>query len=112
MEGFFENEQEIGLKIVKKALEGPIKQIAENAGKDGSEVIAYLRGKEENIGYNAKSDNFEDLFKAGVIDPTKVVRNALQTASSVAGMILTTEGLVTDYDDEKDKDKLGETIII
>jgi len=96
-------DQEIGLKIVKKALEGPIKQIAENAGKDGADVLAQLKNKEENFGYNAKSDIFEDLVKAGVIDPTKVVRNALQTAASIAGMVLTTEGLVADFDDKKDK---------
>ncbi len=104
------SEQEIGLKIVKKALEGPIKQIAENSGKDGAEVIAFLKDKNENIGYNAKIDNYEDLVMAGVIDPTKVVRNALQSASSIASLILTTEGLVTDFDEEKDK--LGAEIII
>ncbi len=97
------DEQLIGLKIVKKALEGPIKQIAENAGKDGSEILAVLKNQPESYGYNAKTDKFEDLVKAGVIDPTKVVRNALQSAASIAGMVLTTEGLVADFDEKKDK---------
>lgn len=96
-------EQSIGKRIVKKALEGPIKQIAENAGKDGAEILAQLKGQHETFGYNAKTDKFEDLVKAGVIDPTKVVRNALQSAASIAGMILTTEGLVADFDEKKDK---------
>lgn len=97
-----ENEK-LGIKIVRKALEGPIKQISENAGKDGSEVIAKLKGQPETIGYNAKTDSFEDLIKAGVIDPTKVVRNALQSASSIASLVLTTESLVADFDEKKDK---------
>ncbi len=102
----------VGVNIVKKALEGPIRQIAINAGKDGSEVVAHLKGSKEGIGYNAKKDVYEDLASAGVIDPTKVVRNALQTAASISAMVLTTEGLVADYDDEKDKDRLGEAVII
>src|SRR3989344_4962402 len=96
-------EQAIGRNIVRKALEGPIKQIAENAGRDGSEILAHLRSKDESIGYNAKTDIFEDLSKAGVIDPTKVVRNALQSAASIASMVLTTEGIVADFDEKKDK---------
>ena len=96
-------EQAIGVRIVKKALEGPIKQIAENSGRDGSEVLAYLRDKPETIGYNAKTSQYEDLVKAGVIDPTKVVRNALQSAASIASMILSTEGLITDLEEKKDK---------
>ncbi|MEK6844200.1 MAG: chaperonin GroEL [Nanoarchaeota archaeon] len=96
-------EQAVGIKILKKALEGPIKQIAENAGRDGAEVIAFLKNKEETMGYNAKTDRYEDLVRAGVIDPTKVVRNAVQTAASIASMIITTEGLVADFEEEKDK---------
>ncbi len=64
-----------------------------------------LAGKDIKFGYNAKTDKYEDLFSSGVIDPTKVVRNALQTASSIAGMVVTTEALVADYEDE-DKDKV------
>lgn len=95
--------QAIGVKIVKKALESPIKQIADNSGVDGSEVAAFLKDKSETMGYNAKTGKYEDLVKAGVIDPTKVVRNALQSAASIASMILSTEGLVTDLEDKKDK---------
>lgn len=97
-------EQMVGVKIVKKALEEPIRQIAVNAGKEGSEVIAQLIGKDESIGYNAQTDKYGRLFEEGVIDPTKVVRNALQTSASIAAMVLTTEALVADYEEE-DKEK-------
>ncbi len=96
-------EQTIGVKIMRKALEGPIKQIAENAGKEGSEIIAGIKDKKETFGYNAKTDKFEDLVESGVIDPAKVVRYALQSAASISGMILTTEGIVTDLDEKKNK---------
>ena len=106
----FYNDQAVGVRIVKRALEGPIRQIAFNAGKDGSEVLAFLKDKPASFGYNAKSDKYEDLTMAGVIDPTKVVRNALQSAASITAMVITTEGLVADFDDEKDK--TAPTIII
>ena len=98
-----ENEQMIGVQIVKKSLEGPIKQIAINSGRDSSEVISYLRTQSHDIGYNAKTDKFEKLFAVGVIDPTKVVRNALQTSASIAAMVLTTEALIADLEKKKDK---------
>src|SRR3989344_666226 len=101
---YLPNEQSVGVKIVKKALEGPIRQIAINSGKDGSEVLANLQGKSESIGYNARTDKYENLFEAGVIDPTKVVRNAFQTASSIAALVLTTQALVADFESE-DKEK-------
>ncbi|MEM4325927.1 MAG: chaperonin GroEL, partial [Candidatus Pacearchaeota archaeon] len=107
-----ERDERIGVNIIKKTLEEPIRQIARNSGKEEAEVIAQIKGKDKNYGYNAKTDTFEDLFKAGVIDPTKVVRNYLQNAASIASMILTTEALVTDFDVEKDKDKKTEAIII
>ena len=98
------NDQQVGVTIVRRALEEPIRQIALNAGKEGAEVVARLRGeKNVNVGYNAKTDTFEDLFQSGVIDPTKVVRTALQNAASISAMILTTEALVTDFDEEKDE---------
>jgi chaperonin GroEL len=97
------SDRSVGVKIVKKSLECPIKQIAFNAGKEGSEVLAFLSNKDPKIGYNAKTGKYEDLFASGVIDPTKVVRNTLQTAASVAAMVITTEGLVADFDDEKDE---------
>jgi len=95
-------EQTVGAKIVAKALEIPIRQIAINAGKEGSEVLANLKGQQPEVGYNARTDKYEPLFEAGVIDPTKVVRNALQTASSISALILMTEALVADAEEEKD----------
>ncbi|MFH1510519.1 MAG: chaperonin GroEL [Candidatus Woesearchaeota archaeon] len=106
------NDQQIGINIVKRSLEEPLRQIAKNAGKEGAEVVARLRDeKDDNVGYNAKKDAFEDLVAAGVIDPTKVVRFELQNSSSIAAMVLTTEALVADFDEEKDKN-LSPTIII
>ena len=99
-----ENDQKIGVTIVKRALEEPIRQIAKNAGKEGTEVISRLKQEKDlKVGYNAKKDCYEDLFKAGVIDPTKVVRNSLQNSASISAMILTTEALITDFDEEKDE---------
>lgn len=104
-------EQAIGISIVRKALEEPLKQIARNAGKDSSEVLATLRSKNNpHIGFNAKTGVYEDLFAAGVIDPTKVVRSAVQNAASISGLILTTESLVADFDE--DKDEKSSSIII
>ena len=106
-----ENDQQIGVSIVKRSLEEPLRQIAKNSGKEGAEVVSKIRTeKDENFGYNAKKDIYEDLFKAGVIDPTKVVRSALQNAASIAAMIITTEALVTEFDEEKDEKSA--TIII
>jgi len=107
-----EGDEQIGVNIIKRVLEEPLRQIARNSGKEEAEVISEINGKDKTYGYNAKADKFEDLFNAGVIDPTKVVRNSLQNAASVASMVLTTEALVTDFDDEKDKDRKTEAIII
>ena len=82
----------------------PVRQIAMNAGREGAEVIARLKTeKDEKIGYNAKKDVFEDLFQSGVIDPTKVVRTGLQNAASIAAMMITTEALVTEFEEDKDE---------
>src|SRR3989344_5140038 len=96
-------EQMVGVKILMSALSGPLRQISFNAGIEGSEVVANLQGKDPRVGYNARTNTYEDLFRAGVIDPTKVVRNALESASSISSMILTTEASITDLDDDKDK---------
>lgn len=99
-----ESDQWSGVRIVKRALEEPVRQIAANAGREPSEIVARLRGEKDYlVGYNAKKDVFENLFTAGVLDPTKVIRTGLQNAASIAGMLLTTEALVTDFDDEKDE---------
>ena len=104
-------DQLVGVHIVRRALEEPVRQIAMNAGREGAEVLARLKSEQsETVGYNAKTDTFEDLFKAGVIDPTKVVRSGVQNAASIAAMVLTTEAVVTDFDDEKDEK--GPAIII
>jgi chaperonin GroEL len=101
---FADADEHVGVAIVRRALEEPLRQIARNAGKEGAEVVARIRAeKGDAFGYNAKTDTFEDLVKAGVIDPTKVVRSALQNAASIAAMVLTTEAIVTDFDDEKDE---------
>lgn len=99
-----EGDQTIGVSIVRRALEEPLRQIAANAGVEGAEVVARVRAEANpNVGYNAKKDCIEDLVAAGVLDPTKVVRSGLQNAASIAGMLLTTEAAVTDFDDEKDE---------
>src|SRR5262245_43459640 len=100
-----QGDEQVGAQIVRRSLEAPIRQIAENAGQDGAVVVQNVRqGKGDNFGYNALNDTYEDLAKAGVIDPTKVVRLALQNASSVASLLLTTDALVSDLP-EKEEDK-------
>jgi chaperonin GroEL len=90
-------DQNVGVAIIRKALEAPIRQIAENAGVEGSIVVGKLReSKDENIGFNAQTEEYVDMIKAGIIDPVKVVRTALQDAASVAGLIITTEASIAD----------------
>ncbi|HEU5412211.1 MAG TPA: chaperonin GroEL [Candidatus Angelobacter sp.] len=97
------NEDErTGVEIVKRALEEPLRQIVNNSGEEGAIVVGKIReSKDANFGYNAQSDKFEDLVKAGVIDPTKVTRTALQNAASIAALMLTTEALVSDIPEDK-----------
>ena len=91
------DDQRVGVEIVRKALQAPVRQIAENAGVEGSIVVGKMLDKKDaNFGYNAATDKFEDLVKAGVIDPVKVVRTALQDAASVAGLLITTEAMVAE----------------
>jgi chaperonin GroEL len=96
-------DEQIGVNIVRRALEEPLRQIVQNAGKEGAVVVERVRNeKNENIGFNAATENFEDLVKAGVIDPAKVTRTALQNAASIAGLMLTTEAMVSEIpEDEK-----------
>ena len=95
-------DQKLGVKVVMRAIEEPLRQIANNAGFEGSVVIDKVkRSKEEAFGFNAETGNYEDLIKAGVIDPTKVVRFALQNAGSVASLMLTTEAMIADKPEEK-----------
>jgi chaperonin GroEL len=97
-----EGDEQIGVNIVKRAITEPLRMIAANAGQEGAIVLGkVLDSKETNFGYNAFSDEYEDLVKAGVLDPTKVVRTALQNAGSIASLMLTTEALVAEIPEEK-----------
>ena len=97
-----EGDEKIGANIVRRALEEPLRQIVANAGEEGAVVIGKLReSKDTSLGYNAQTSKFEDMVKAGVIDPTKVTRTALQNAGSIASLMLTTEALVSEIPEEK-----------
>lgn len=96
-----DGEEKIGADILAKALEAPLRQIADNAGVEGSVVVEKVRETDFNIGYNAATGVFEDLIAAGIIDPAKVVRSSLQNAGSISGMVLTTEALVVEKPEKK-----------
>ena len=98
-----DGDQEVGVDIVRRALQEPLRQIAVNSGIEGAAAVARIEKETEHVGYNAKKDAYEDLFAAGVIDPTKVVRSELQNAASIAAMVLTTEALVADFDKKEDE---------
>ena len=96
------SDQEVGINIIRQAIQAPARQISMNAGDEGAVVVGKLmETKDANLGYNAQTGEFEDLIKAGVIDPTKVVRSALQNAASVAGLLITTEAMVGEKDEPK-----------
>ena len=93
---------QVGINIIKRVLEEPLRQSAQNAGYEGAVVVAKVRDeKKPEVGFNALIDKYEDLVEAGVIDPTKVVRSALQNASSIASLLLTTEALVSEIPEDK-----------
>jgi chaperonin GroEL len=94
-------EEKVGIGIIKKALEDPARWIASNAGREGSVVVDKIMNNKGAFGFNASTEEFEDLMKAGIIDPTKVVRSALQNAASVASLLLTTECMVAEKPDER-----------
>jgi len=96
-----EGDEQIAVKIIRKALEEPTKQIAKNAGYEGSVIVEKLRNEKKGIGFDAALGEFVDMVKKGIVDPTKVTRSALQNAASIAGMVLTTECLVADKPEEK-----------
>ena len=96
-----QGDQAIGVNIIKRALEEPLRWIAMNAGQEGSIVVQTVKGKKDNEGFNAQTEKYEDLIKAGVIDPTKVVRTALQNAGSIASLLLTTEALIAEIPEDK-----------
>jgi chaperonin GroEL len=100
-------EEQVGVRILLRALDEPLRQIAENAGKDGAVVVEEVKRQEGNYGYNGATDKYEDLVKAGVVDPAKVTRSALQNAASIAVMFLTTEAVVTDIPEKKEDKASG-----
>ena len=99
-------DEKLGVDIIIRALESPMKQIAENAGENGSVVVEEVGAKPTNVGFDANTGEYVDMFKAGIVDPTKVTRSALQNAASVAGLLLTTETMVTDYEKKKDEPEI------
>jgi len=102
------DDQTRGVDIVRKALYSPVRQIAQNAGHDGAVISGkLLEGKDEALGFNAQTEVYENLVKAGVIDPTKVVRTALQDAASVAGLLITTEAAVSELPEDKPAMAMG-----
>ena len=99
-------DEKIGADIVLRALESPIHQIAENCGVDGAVVAEEVRNRPTNVGYDANTAEYVDMFKAGIVDPTKVTRSALQNAASIAGLMLTTEALVTSIKEEDEQPRI------
>lgn len=98
-----DGDEKIGINIVKRAIEEPIRQIAENAGLEGSVVVQRIKAEKTNVGYDVNQDAYVDMLDAGVIDPTKVTRSALQNASSIAALLLTTETLIADKPEKEEK---------
>src|SRR5947207_9159060 len=94
-------DEQIGVNIIRRALEEPLRQIVQNAGKEGAVIVEKVRAnKDPNFGYNAATETFEDLVAAGIIDPAKVTRCALQNAASIAGLMLTTEALISELQED------------
>ena len=94
-------DERVGVRIIQKALEEPIRWIAQNAGLDGAVVLDKVKNSKGAFGFNAATENYEDLVKSGIVDPTKVVRTALQNAASVAGLLITTEAMIADKPEKK-----------
>ncbi|MCW8139494.1 MAG: chaperonin GroEL, partial [Planctomycetota bacterium] len=101
LEASLKGDELVGAGIIRRALEWPLRQIAENTGKNGAVVVEEVSGLAATMGYDALGDRYVDMFQAGIVDPTKVTRSALQNAASVAGLMLTTETLITDLKDKK-----------
>ena len=95
-------DEQVGVRLVRRALEEPLRQIARNAGKEGSVIVAEVKKGQAGSGYDALNDQFVDMFQAGIIDPAKVTRSALENAASIASMLLTTETLIADKPEKKE----------
>ena len=100
--GLDNEDQATGVNIVRLSLEAPLRVIAENAGQEGSVIVNKVRDGKKDYGYNARENKFENFFEAGIIDPTKVTRLALENAASIAGLLLTTEAVVSEIAEEKE----------
>ena len=98
-----EGDEKVGVNIIKRAIEEPLRQIAQNAGLEGSVVVQRIKQEKTNVGYDVSQDAYVDLIEAGIIDPTKVTRSALQNASSIAALLLTTETIITDKPEKEEK---------
>src|SRR5439155_19339755 len=98
---------QIGVEIVKRAIESPLRALASNAGVEGSIIVQEVKRRKGNEGYNVTTSAYEDLVKAGVVDPKKVTRTALQNAASIAALLLTTECLITEIPEKKEKAPAG-----
>ena len=96
------DDEQTGINIIERAVEEPIRQIVENAGLEGSVVVSKIKDGKDDFGFNAKNEKYENMLKAGIIDPAKVVRVALENASSVAGMLLTTECVISEIPSKED----------
>ncbi|MCS7216093.1 MAG: chaperonin GroEL [Candidatus Bipolaricaulota bacterium] len=101
LEKELEGDEKVGVQILKKALEAPVRQLAENAGFEGAVIVERLKNEKDTVGFDVVQERFVDMFEAGIIDPTKVTRSALQNAASIAGMLLITEALVAEVREEK-----------
>ena len=101
-----EGDEKVGMQIIRRAIEAPLRQLADNAGQEGALIVQEVKTREGNIGYNVATGEYVDLVKAGVVDPTKVTRSALQNAASISGLLLTTEAVVTELP-EKEKPAAG-----
>jgi chaperonin GroEL len=97
-----EGDEQVGVQIVRRAIEEPMRQLADNAGQEGALIVQEVKKRKGNEGYNVTSGEYTDLVKAGIVDPTKVTRSALQNAASISGLLLTTEAIVTELP-EKEK---------
>ncbi len=100
-------DENVGVQIIRRALEAPLRTIANNAGAEGAIVVQKVLEGKDSFGYNARTEVYEDLIKAGVIDPTKVTRTALQNAASVSGLMLTTEAVISEKPSKGDDDDSG-----
>ncbi len=97
-----EGDEKVGADIIKRAMEEPARQIAGNAGHEGSVVVNRLKGEKTNVGFDAEKEEYTDMIAGGIIDPTKVTRSAIQNAASIAALMITTEVLITEKPEEEE----------